>query len=276
MSRSSGDGPGPLAEGEALASDHVFESGAHELTLEVERGARIVVERGARFARSVASPTGLALGAGALRATLIPDGNSGRSPLRIATPCAIVELGASGDVFVATLADGSSFIAVLQGAADVFRGAVDARGRIASVRLVAGRSLILGKAAAAESLEGPSTLEEARAIAARLPAQGGRLGGERAALSETLSSAVRAFEMESSRGSELRRSHRAAVAAGGPEALELQSRIVSHAQALLRARRAVKASFERAEALRAATEGSDEWLHALRSEAAAALRLPTR
>jgi hypothetical protein len=274
--RIEGEGQGAVAVGDTLEAGRAVAAGAHHVSLAFERGARIDVEPGARFARSGASSTGLALAAGSMHAILVPEGGSTRPALRIATPRAVLEMNGSGDVFVSALPDGSALVVVLQGYAEVTTGELDAGGRVVSVRVVAGRSVVAG-AELGVPAPGPEDLADARAAAARASRGAHRTAlapeESRATLADSLIAHLESFDAEEARGLELRARHREAVDARSTAAASLQGQVIAHAQALLRARRAVRTSFERAEAMAIASEGGTDWLVAQRARVEHALRL---
>jgi hypothetical protein len=243
---------GPLAVGDTLLPGRAVESGERSLILDFERGGRIEVDPGARFARSDASPMGVVLGEGGLHAVLPPGGGSARPSLRIATPSGTVEIAGSGELFVRVLPDGTAWVAQLAGLADVFPGGL-ADGRVVVRRLTAGRSLVVGQSAGAP-VGGPKSLAAARTAAARLVRGAHRpsadaLAARKEAARSAVTDAVRGFDEELGRGHELRRQHREAVAERSPNAMEIQSQVVVHSQAMLRVRQSALIAWEKASAI---------------------------
>lgn len=269
---------GPVAVGDTFEAGEIVDTGAQSVSLQFERGARVEVERDARLARSAASATGIALGEGALHALLLPEGGSARPALHVGVPRGTVEIGGSGELFIAALPDGTALVVALQGFGEVRSGALDAEGRLVTTRVVAGHSVVVGTDEATVA-DGPTSLDDAHRAAARLArshrGSDATRDAQRTALAEALAARLGEYERESRRGDELRAQHRAAVAAkrDAADRLALQRTIVGHAQALLRARRAVQSTFEQAEALATVGEGGAAWLEPLRASAAPALRI---
>jgi hypothetical protein len=260
---------GPVAVGEALPPLRVIETGEHALTLDFELGGRVMVDAHARFARSDASPMGITLGEGSLEVILPPGGSPARPPLRVVTPAGTLEIGGSGEAFVSVLPDGTAWVAQLAGLGDVMGPDLEAK------RLVAGRSLRLG-GSAARPIAGPSTVAAARTAASRLArglkrATPADLAVRREALASAVAERLLAFDEELANGRELQRVHREAVSARNPGAMEIQSQVVLHSQALLRTRQKMQLTWESAGAASVYAQDDGAWLALLRERVSRAV-----
>jgi hypothetical protein len=188
---------------------------------------------------------------GRLYAVQPPMGNSPRPPLRIVSPGATVEIGAAGEIYLASYESGASWVAVLGGAAAVENGEADVRRRLHAVDLSAGQAVAV-PSRIAEPTEGPSRLSAAREAAEVFAAtetpdeDGARQRRDLAHEADRLDQALQWLETEARRGRELTAQHSAAVQAGdGEESSRLQRELVEHSRALYRMRRLATARWER-------------------------------
>lgn len=226
-----------------------------QAVIQLRDGGRLEIDGGstARLVEDAAAQAILV--SGFLYAVQPPAGNAPRPPLRIATPAVTVEIGQSGEIYLASMgAGGAAWVSVLEGAAEVSVGEADNRRRVRTVELPAGRAVAVPRRIA-EPTEGPSRLTAARE-AARLLAAGATEEVDEAADHATLSSetdrldqALRWLETEARRGRDLTSQHRDAVRNGNPdEANRLQRELVAHSQELYRLRRLATTRWERVRA----------------------------
>ncbi|MCZ7682229.1 MAG: hypothetical protein M5U28_26935 [Sandaracinaceae bacterium] len=213
-------------------------------------GGRVNLEGGSLGRVVTETAAQLLLIRGAVHAVQPPAGSSPRPPLRVVTPTATVEIGVSGEVYVAVFEGGASWVVVLGGGAAVSNGEADARRRLRTVELAAGQAVaVAGRIA--EPTPAPRRLSEAREAARALagPPEGSeveRLPREIEAEAERLDQALRWLETETRRGRELTTQHNAAVRGGDrEEAQRLQRQLVDHSQALYRLRQLATARWER-------------------------------
>lgn len=214
-------------------------------------GGRVTLEGGSLGRVVTESAAQLLLVRGAVHAVQPPAGSSPRPPLRVVTPAATVEIGVSGEVYVAVFEGGASWVVVLGGGAAVSNGEADARRRLRTVDLAAGQAVaVAGRIA--EPTQAPRRLSEtreaARALAGTTPegSEVERLPRELAGEAERLDQALRWLETETRRGRELTTQHNAAVrGADREEAQRLQRQLVDHSQALYRLRQLATARWER-------------------------------
>ncbi len=227
-----------------------------QAVIQLRDGGRLEID-GESVARLVEDAAAQAiLVNGFLYAAQPPAGNAPRPPLRVASPAVTVEIGQSGEIYLASIDwSGAAWVSVLEGAAEVSVGEADNRRRVRTVELPAERAVAVPRRIA-EPTEGPSTLAAARE-AARLLATGGAPdavdpAAERAVLAgetEKLDQALRWLETEARRGRDLTAQHRDAVRAGNEEdASRLQRELVAHSQELYRLRRLATTRWERVRA----------------------------
>jgi hypothetical protein len=218
--------------------------------VQLRDGGRVEIDGGSRARVVEEGAAQVLLVRGALYAVQPPAGNAPRPPLRVVAPSATVEIGRAGEIYLATFANGASWVTVLGGSAAVSNGEADVRRRLNEVELGAGRAVAV-PARIAEPTEGPSRLSGARAAAAALadgatPAAPEDRRQTLAHEAERLDQALRWLETETRRGRELTNEHRAAVREGRTEeAQRLQRELVEHSRSLYRLRRLATARWER-------------------------------
>lgn len=224
---------------------------AGQAVVQLRDGGRIELDGPARAILLEDGAAQAILVRGRLYAAQPPAGNAPRPPLRIASPTATVEIGQSGEIYLAAFPWGGSWVAVLEGAAAVSVGEADTRRRLRDVELDAGRAVAVPDRIA-EPTEGPSRLAAAREAAAALAAietPAVEESAEHAVLAteaDRLDQALRWLETEAGRGRDLTNQHRDAVRQGQQEeATRLQRELVAHSQALYRLRRLATARWER-------------------------------
>lgn len=230
-----------------------------EVPIEVQEGGRAVIQlrdggrveldgpSRARLVEGLAAQ--LLLVHGSLYAVQPPAASSPRPPLRVVSETAAVEIGQTGEIYLAHFENGASWVATLQGAASVSVGEADSRHRLRLVELHAAQAVVITDRIA-EPTEGPGRLtaarDAARALAPGLmapeaPQPETSLRGEE----ERVDQALRWLEQETRRGRELTNQHRDAVRAGEQEdAQRLMRELVGHSQALYRLRRVATARWE--------------------------------
>ncbi|MCA9608267.1 MAG: FecR domain-containing protein [Myxococcales bacterium] len=226
-----------------------------QAVIQLRDGGRLEIdgEATARLVEDAAAQ--VILVTGFLYAVQPPAGNAPRPPLRVATPAVTVEIGQSGEIYVAAMGPtGAAWVSVLEGAAEVSVGEADNRRRVRTVELPAERAVAVPRRIA-EPTEGPSRLTVARE-AARVLAAGATEepdeAADRATLTtetERLDQALRWLETEARRGRDLTAQHRDAVQNGRTEdATRLQRELVTHSQELYRLRRLATTRWERVRA----------------------------
>lgn len=225
-----------------------------QASLQLKDGGRITLDGGATAYVVTEGAAQLLLIGGAAHAVQPPAGSSPRPPLRLVTPAATVEIGQTGEVYVATFDGGGSWVAVLSGAALVSNGEADSRQRLRTVEIGAQQAVaVAGRIA--EPTEAPRRLNEARQAARALASappepEAERLLRDLAHEGRRLDSALRLLETETRRGRELTNQHGAAVQqADAQETQRLQRALVQHSQALYRLRQLATARWERLRAL---------------------------
>lgn len=241
-------------EGEPVERDVVVavEPGGRA-ELELSGGARATILEGGAVLLAREPDRGLWIARGLVHVADPPSGLGQRSPRRIATASATIDLAGSGDVVVAVDASGVTHVAVIAGAAEILTGEVDARRRLRSVHLDAGQSARVVDRLEEPTLAAGSRLEEAlaeaRAFLAASSAPAATPGPSPVSLgtaTSRLDEAMRWLEIEEHRGRELTTRHRAAVQAGrSEEAMLRQREIVAHAQTVHGLRQVVLARWER-------------------------------
>lgn len=236
-----------------------------QAVVQLRDGGRLEIDGPSRVVLVEEAAAQAILVSGYLYAAQPPAGNAPRPPLRVASPAVTVEIGQSGEVYLAAYDwSGAAWVSVLEGAAEVSVGEADARRRARTVELPAGRAVAVPRRLA-EPTEGPTRLaaarEAARALAGGAPAEIDP-APERAALAtqvEQLDEALRWLETETRRGRDLTSQHREAVrAANQEESSRIQRELVGHSQELYRLRRLATTRWERvrAEHLRQTTRGT--------------------
>jgi len=231
--------------------------------IELRDGGRIELDGPARAILPEDAAAQLVLIRGAAFGAQPPAGNAPRPPLRIAAPAVSVEIGVTGEFYVATFESGAAWVCSLAGTVALDRGEADNRRHLRTLVLPPGRAVAVTDRLA-EPTDGPGRLSAARAAAATLaqtPSNPVDPAAERAALesaTERLDRALVWLETEARRGRELTNAHRDAVQQSDTEeASRLQRELVGHSQSLYRLRRLATSRWERirAEALRLAMVG---------------------
>jgi len=233
----------PVELGQVLALD-----GPGRAVLELAAGARATLwtEGGLLLAES--PDHGVWVVRGGVHVADPPGGLGSRSPLRLATPTATVELQGAGDVMVTVEPSGATTVAVLSGHVEVSSGEVDSRHRLRLVEVVAGLSVRVAERVE-DPVQGPARLDDAvasaRAALSVPPATTTVVPGLSGAIAR-LDEAMRWLEVEQRRGRDLTARHRAAVQAGrSDEAMQYQREIVAHAQTVHALRQTVLVRWER-------------------------------
>ena len=113
------------AEGLVQSTGTVPDDGASRGALSLALAEGAVIELGSASALwfGTEAPAEVVVLHGRCRATLSPQGNSPRPPLRIATAAGVAVIGGSGDVLVAALPSRRMFVAVLGGMVEVHAAA---------------------------------------------------------------------------------------------------------------------------------------------------------
>ncbi len=237
--------------GEPVEAEQAIEvSEGGSAVLQLRDGGRITLDDGARAWVVDESAAQLLLVRGGAHAVQPPAGSSPRPPLRLVTPAATVEIGQSGEAYVATYEGGASWVVALGGGVAVSNGESDARQRLRTVDLVAGQAVAVSNRIA-EPTEAPRRLAAAREAATALAVAPPEPEAERLARdveneARRLDAALRLLETETRRGRELTSQHGAAVRDGQrDEAQRLQRQLVNHSQALYRLRQLATARWER-------------------------------
>lgn len=225
--------------------------GPGRATLDLPGGARGTLWAPGAMLLAEAPDRGLWIVRGAVHVSDPPTGLGGRTPLRVATPTATLELQGAGDAVVSVDAQGITHVTVLNGQVEVTSAEVDTRRRLRSLDVVAGLEtqvidhidvVVPGSARLEEAL----ALARERAASASASAPGAPAPPSVAATMSRLDDAMGWLEAEQRRGRDLTARHRAAVQAGqGEEAMQYQREIVSHAQAVHALRQVVLTRWER-------------------------------
>lgn len=250
------DGPAVRHVREPLGGGASLRTGADGVAvIDLRDDARVTV-----FGDTVAElgrdgPATLVLARGAALAMLAPAGNSFRPPLRVATPEAIIDIGASGQVFVDVHSSGATWITVLSGDATVTRGERTEQGAMISRALAPARAMVVA-GQLLDTVPGPATLASARAVPASL--WRGRAPeadpAGRAADLVALDAALDAYAAQKARARELADQQRAAARISRTAAADVQREIVAQSGDLYRTRTAALMLWDRATA-RALAQG---------------------
>lgn len=237
-----------------------------EQTIEVPEGGRAVLQMrdggrvelaGGTIARILGEGDGaVAFVRGSLYAVQPPMGNAPRAPLRVVSPSASIEIGTAGEIYAVFFETGSSWVAVLGGAAAINTGEADNRRQLRVLDLPAHQAVAV-TSRMAEPTEGPTRLTAAREAGAVLAAAEGdaapdaeRLQREVGHEVERLDQALHWLETEARRGRELTNEHRDAIHEHNEdESRRIQRELVNHSQELYRLRRLATARWERTRAL---------------------------
>jgi hypothetical protein len=225
--------------------------GPGRATLDLPGGARGTLRAPGSMLLAEAPDRGLWIVRGVVHVADPPTGLGGRTPMRVATPTATIELQGAGDVVVAVDAVGATHVTVLNGQVEVTGSEVDARHRLRVVEVVAGLETHLVDHLD-EVTQGSARLDDALALAREramtepVTAPGTPTPASFGACTTRLDEAMGWLEVEQRRGRDLTARHRAAVQAGQTEeAMQYQREIVSHAQSVHALRQVVLTRWER-------------------------------
>lgn len=275
VTRSRGDATVPAA-GTVLESEaHLALPEDSELVIDFAEGERLELFGPARAILLREPSNVVLLGLGEARVLVLPSSRPPREAFRIATGSVTVELGRSGDVFVSSNAEGSSYVGTLAGAVELFTGAVNAEGRLAGEIVPAGRAAHTSLSGPSTSLRGAARIDEVRGLARAVVAKRKSKGLERALVDarDAVEATLVALEAEVGRGVSLVEEQKRAVAAGGSTSGELRTSLVRHSQMLLLHRALLRVHWERlcARALLLASEEEHPEVRARRERVASAL-----
>lgn len=228
----------PATEGEPLERGQrlVLEDGA-EATLETRQGDRVTLFGPANARVGEEGTAAVELARGTAHVRLQPGPAGPRSPLRIASPEASIELIGPSEIFVDADRSGATWVVVMSGIARLGNGDADARHHARLTDLQAGQAVVVAEQPA-EPTVGPTRLDQARASAIAIfatttPLEATRLYERARRAATDLDGAFGWVETEARHGHDLTEQHRAAVAAGqSDEAMRLQAALVGHAQEL--------------------------------------------
>ena len=245
------DGTTAVAGAAVEVGDVVGLEGPGRAILDMPGGARGTLWSPGQMLLAEAPDRGLWIVRGVVHAADPPTGLGGRTPMRVATPTATIELQGAGDVVVAVDASGATYVTVLNGQVEVTGSEVDARHRLRIVEVVSGLETHLVDHLD-EVTQGSARLDDAlalareRAMAEIVAAPGTPAPPGFASCTSRLDEAMGWLEVEQRRGRDLTSRHRAAVQAGqSEEAMQYQREIVSHAQSVHALRQVVLTRWER-------------------------------
>lgn len=244
VTRVRGEGDGIPSPGTVLLSDTSLRlPEGSEVVIDFPDGERLELFGPAHATLLRAGASILLLARGEARGFIVPSSRPPREPLRIATPATTVELGRSGDVWVAAGDDGRTIVGQLAGVSDSWIGDGSVRNAVS-----AGEALRVHLDGKLDTLTGRTRLDEVRALA---PKKSNSSAGTKlprasfSALRDAAVAALVALEGERARGVALIAEHRAAVATGKSAPPELRASLVAHSKALLERRTALERSWER-------------------------------
>jgi hypothetical protein len=256
---------GTAAEaGRALVPGAMLTTGEGSgLVVSFRRGGRVELGKDAHARIGGSAPAQLFVAEGRAYATLPPAGNSPRPGLHVATATASIRIGSSGDAWVVALPDGSTWVAMLRGTAEVVTGQTrsapadgddsGAGDKLRAWRVRAGQQMRITADGVGSPESGPQKVEQARARTAKLREAAGTASepARRRAFEarlKQLDPALEALAAERKRATELQRAGDAAGRDGGPDPREVQKQLVQHSQARFRLRRIALAQWERTQA----------------------------
>ncbi|MFO0713453.1 MAG: hypothetical protein U0353_26615 [Sandaracinus sp.] len=226
-------------------------AGPGRATMDLPGGARSTLWSEGAMSMAVAPDRGVWISRGVAHLTDPPAGLGGRTPMRVATPTATIELQGAGDVVVAVDATGATTVTVLNGIVEITGSEVDQRHRLRVAEVVAGLEARVVDHVE-EPVQGAARLDDAltaareRVMAPPSTEAGAPTPPTFAATTSRLDEAMRWLEVEERRGRDLTARHRAAVQAGQTdEAFQYQREIVAHAQSVHALRQVVLARWER-------------------------------
>jgi hypothetical protein len=231
------------SQGGTFAPETILTTGSGgSATVDLVREMRVEIGPGARVERGSLRDGEIFLHMGALRGALPPIGGGARPALRIGTPAGSVVLAGAGDILVAALPSGDTWVAAFAGAVAVSRNEVEgdeAERRLVVVTLLEGHAVLLGRSAIAEPTEAPERLEAGWSTARTLMRESPPLGPAEV---RALEASARArydeslgwLEAELERGEALADEQRRAASTDPPRARELTREIVAHSQRRVR------------------------------------------
>ncbi|MFO0693462.1 MAG: hypothetical protein U0230_07895 [Polyangiales bacterium] len=159
-----------VAAGSAFSLDEPLATGEATVTADLPNGARLVLFPGTVAARTDLGGDAVAIGVGQVQAILGAEGNSRRSPLRLATPAGELGSATSLEAVVSVSAGGRAAAVVLAGFGELSRGERSPEGRPLRLPVPAGRRMAF-EATESEPLPGP--LDAAGARRASTPSRRG-------------------------------------------------------------------------------------------------------
>lgn len=231
--------------------------------IDLREGTRLVLDPGTELVINDVGPAQAVLVRGGVHVAAPPE-DGAREALRFVTPEVSVVLNGSGEAYVATDPSGTTWVIVLQGLFEVCAGETDARGRLRSVDVAAGHTVLATPRPSDVSETGYARLDEARAavrtaFSILTPMDDERRVRELGAATSRLDESLGALEAEARHGHELTESHRNAVTAGNSEeARRIQGELVTHAQHLYQLREVSTARWERVRAMALGVEAHME------------------
>ena len=245
---------GPLSPGASLGPDVVLEvPQGGELALDLSRHARVEVGAGARLRLGQQSGA-LVLALGTAHLRLAPGEQRAGPGLRLGTPALSLRARRSGECLVTVAPSGLTRVDALSGQLELQDGRADGEGKLQGRLLGAGQTLTqpVAKRGLAEPRQGPRTLAQARAQSlAEPPGDGESSKSQAQRLHASFGAALDEVEQLVARGPQLAAEQRSAKAEGDRDRMRaLQTQLVAHGQALLRARETLRVRWERTRALR--------------------------
>lgn len=156
--------------GDAWGLEETLTTGEATVTADLPNGARLVFFPDTQAVRTDLGGEAVALGLGQVQAILGAEGNSRRTPLRLATPAGELASATSLEAVVTVSAGGRAAAAVLAGFGELSLGERSPEGRPLRLPLPAGRRIAFGDAAS-EPL--PPRVDAAAARRASMPPRRG-------------------------------------------------------------------------------------------------------
>lgn len=242
---------GPTTAGAALeAGVRVTVPAGGSADVDLDEGTRLALDAGTVLSIGDIGPAHALLVRGAVHIASPPE-DGPRETLRVATTEATVSLSGAGEAYVAADPSGTTWVIVLQGLFEVTTGDTDARGRLRSVDVMAGHTILASPRLGEISETGYARLDDARAAARTafsilVPLEDDRRVRDLSAATRRLDESLGALEAEARHGHELTERHRDAVSASrSDEAMSIQAELVTHAQRLYQLREVATARWER-------------------------------
>ncbi len=227
---------GPLQAGRVVTLDQ----GA-VLTVDLQGGGRLVARHAAALEVGELRDNQLIVWSGSLWVQLSATGGERREPLRVATPDVSVVASRSAQLWVSTrraLEGGGTYLALLSGSAELSTGQRMKDGRLVSMPMVAGQSVVVLHGLIPAFEPGPGTVEQAHEIGASFlePARGA-VRRDNSPSTEALTQVLDDLRTHDETGDVLAQRQRKAKAAGDRQTVaQAQRDIVAHAQSLYRLR----------------------------------------